>query len=65
MERSTENAELVAFITPIVVQNDEEVQNLNEPYRQRLEDLRRQLNQLKDDDKPEKPSEEDSSWYGD
>ncbi|XHC26453.1 MAG: secretin N-terminal domain-containing protein [Phycisphaerales bacterium] len=65
VERSTENAELVAFITPIVVQNDEEVQNLNEPYRQRLEDLRRQLNQLKDDDKPEKPSEEDSSWYGD
>ncbi len=66
VERSTENAELVAFITPIVVQNDTEVENLNEPYRKRLDDLRRQLNQLQDDDDtPSLQPEGDSSWHGD
>jgi general secretion pathway protein D len=48
-ERSTENAELVAFITPIVVQNGEEVDRLNQPFRERLDDLREQLNQLREE----------------
>ena len=72
-ERSTENTELVAFITPVVVQNDAEVEELNEPFRQQLEDLRRQLNQLQDEKAEENaeesessdPAEEDSSWYDD
>ncbi|MFG0293742.1 MAG: type II secretion system protein GspD, partial [Phycisphaerales bacterium JB050] len=47
-ERSVENAELVAFITPIVVQNDEELEKLNEPFRDRLENLRQQLNDVRE-----------------
>lgn len=66
-ERRTENAELLAFITPIVVQNDPEVNDLNAPYRERLDDLRRQLNQIRGDsdrDLPEgAPPPGSSSWH--
>lgn len=37
------NTELVAFITPIVVDNPDEVRDLNQPFRDRLDQLREQL----------------------
>jgi general secretion pathway protein D len=46
IETSVENTELVAFITPIVVDNDvdpEGMDRINEPYRNRLDELREQL----------------------
>lgn len=64
-ERSVENAELVAFITPIVVQNNTEVEELNQPFRERLDDLRRQLNQLREDAGSDSltPIGGSSEWY--
>lgn len=68
-ERRTENAELLAFITPIVVQNDADADDLNAPYRERLEDLRQQLNQIrKDSDQLTpigEPDPRNGSWYED
>jgi len=66
-ERRVENAELVAFITPIVVQNNTEVEELNVPFRERLDELRRQLNQVRDEDTaPLTPiGGSSSSWHGD
>ncbi|HBS28676.1 MAG TPA: hypothetical protein DEB06_04310, partial [Phycisphaerales bacterium] len=37
------STELVAFITPIVVDNPDEVRDLNQPFRQRLDELRKEL----------------------
>lgn len=42
-EKTKSNTELVAFITPHVVGSTEELDNLNAPYRGRLEELRKQL----------------------
>ncbi len=42
-ERTKSNTELVAFITPHVVDNPDELDLLNNPYRQRLEELREEL----------------------
>jgi type II secretory pathway component GspD/PulD (secretin) len=42
-ERSKTNTELVAFITPVVVNNREESDRLNDPLRRRLNDLRDHL----------------------
>jgi type II secretory pathway component GspD/PulD (secretin) len=42
-EKRTENTELVAFITPRVVRNDAELRDVNEPFRERLEQLRERL----------------------
>lgn len=42
-ERSKTNTELVAFITPVVVNNREESDRLNDPLRKRLGDLRDHL----------------------
>jgi len=39
----TINTELVAFITPTVVENDEEVSRMNAPFLERLRQLRRSL----------------------
>jgi len=66
-ERRTENAELLAFITPIVVQNDADANDLNAPYRERLEDLRRQLNQVRDENEAPigSPPPGNSSWHED
>lgn len=67
-ERRTENAELLAFITPIVVQNDADANDLNAPYRERLEDLRRQLNQVREGSENLSPIGEptgSSSWHED
>ncbi len=43
-ETSTEKTELVAFITPYVIENQEDLQRVNSPYLSRLEALRNQLN---------------------
>ncbi|PKL33851.1 MAG: hypothetical protein CVV40_00315 [Planctomycetes bacterium HGW-Planctomycetes-2] len=43
VEDTTKNTELVAFITPIVVDNPEEVRDLNGPFIERLDQLREQL----------------------
>lgn len=40
VEREVSSSELVAFITPLVVDNDEAMQRVNDPYRQRLNTLR-------------------------
>ncbi len=42
-ERTKTNTELVAFITPVVVNNREESDRLNDPLRRRLNDLRDHL----------------------
>ncbi len=42
-ERTTTNTELVAFITPTVVDGTGELDSLNRPYRGRLEELREEL----------------------
>jgi general secretion pathway protein D len=39
-EKAKENTELLIFITPVVVENTEANDAVNEPYRQRLEELR-------------------------
>ncbi len=53
--RSTTNTELVAFITPIVVENYGEVEELNEPMRERLDDMRNELME----DAPQGPVDQD------
>ncbi|MGI9014609.1 MAG: type II secretion system protein GspD [Phycisphaerales bacterium] len=57
VENQTTRSELIAFITPIVVDNPSENDSLNEPFRHRLEDLQRPLKeQLRH------PSETDHVW---
>ncbi len=52
-ERTKTTSELVAFITPIVVNNRSESDRINDPYRERLGELRRELPQRPDiDGKP-------------
>jgi type II secretion system protein D len=52
-ERTRTTSELVAFITPIVVNNRSESDRVNDPYRDRLGELRRELPQRPDlDAKP-------------
>ncbi len=43
IDKQETRTELVAFITPIVVDNPEEAATVNEPYRQRLEVLKSEL----------------------
>ena len=43
-ETETEKTELVAFITPYVIENEEDLRRVNGPYLSRLESLREQLN---------------------
>lgn len=45
IDKSERRTELVAFITPIVVDNPTEVNDLNEPFRQRLDVLRQSVGQ--------------------
>lgn len=40
VEKEVSSSELVAFITPLVVHNDESMHEINAPYRQRLNTLR-------------------------
>lgn len=49
-ERSVEQTELVAFITPRVVQNEDDLNRVNESFRRRLDELRRQLGVQTDDE---------------
>ena len=42
-ETEVRRTELVAFITPIVVDNPTEVQDLNKPFQERLEELRDEI----------------------
>ncbi len=54
-EKSKTNTELVAFITPHVIGGSEDLDDLNRPYRDRLDQLREELGadierQLDDDD---------------
>jgi len=42
-EQTTSNTELLVFITPIVVVNTDDNDSLNAPYRERLDQLRKQL----------------------
>lgn len=64
VERVKTNTELVAFITPIVVENRSELQNSNSRDRQRLDELRNQLrptlekvDPLRDPKNPDRPAE--------
>lgn len=50
-EKSTKSTELLVFITPIVVENPDERQKLNEPYHDRLQQMRLKL------EGPTKPGE--------
>lgn len=50
IDKEERRTELVAFITPIVVDNPEEAAEVNEPYRQRLDVLKSEL-----DDEIQKP----------
>jgi len=43
MEKSIVNTELVAFITPLVVDNETRMNEVNQPYRTRLGTLRQEL----------------------
>lgn len=43
IEKTVTKTELVAFITPLVVDNTEQIEDLNKPFRDRLEVLREQL----------------------
>jgi type II secretion system protein D len=56
--RSSTNTELVAFITPVVVENEEEIESLNQPYRDRLFELREELTE----DAPTGPIDQDIIW---
>jgi len=42
-DKSRTDAELLIFITPIVVENPEEREKMNAPYKDRLDELRKQL----------------------
>ncbi len=42
-EKTKKNSELLVFITPIVVENPEEADEVNSPYRQRLEERKNAL----------------------
>ncbi len=42
-EKAVRNTELLVFITPIVVTNTEQNEQLNMPYRERLDELKKQL----------------------
>ncbi|MCC6971980.1 MAG: hypothetical protein IT434_17350 [Phycisphaerales bacterium] len=54
-EKSVKSTELLVFITPIVVENPEERQKLNEPYQDRLNQMRLRL---QDPEKEGKGAEE-------
>ncbi|MEM1424137.1 MAG: secretin N-terminal domain-containing protein, partial [Planctomycetota bacterium] len=43
-ETETEKTELVAFITPFVIENQEDLERVNSPFLSRLEALREELN---------------------
>jgi len=43
IEKGTEQSELLVFITPAVVDNPKSSERLNQPYRDRLDQLRKQL----------------------
>lgn len=49
-EKSMERTELVAFITPRVVQSEVDLDRLNEGFRRRLEELRQELGVQTDDE---------------
>lgn len=58
-EQSTRQTELVAFITPIVVENSQDLNRVNEPYRERLKILQEQLlpeNRLRNTEDPDADS---------
>lgn len=54
IERTKSKTELVAFITPIVMENQDEVESTSAPDRQRLEELREELQR---DPKLKKPKQ--------
>ena len=56
--RSTTNTELVAFITPIVVENPSEMDDINKQPRDRLEELREMLRE----DEATGPVDQDIIW---
>lgn len=43
IDKSERRTELVAFITPAVIDNPEQAGGINEPYRRRLEEVRKEL----------------------
>jgi type II secretion system protein D len=47
IEKIKTRTELVAFITPVVVNNPTEMKQLNEPARKRLEELRQEMGELR------------------
>lgn len=56
-EKSKVQKELLVFVTPIVVENTTALDEVNKPYRERLNQLRNELN----GDEPSKPADSDSS----
>lgn len=44
-DKTKKNTELLVFITPVVIENPEEADQVNTPYRQRLEERRKELEQ--------------------
>ncbi len=49
-DRSTTNTELVAFITPQVVESERDLDEVNQPFRERLESLRENLDEPGEND---------------
>lgn len=72
-EKSVKSTELLVFITPIVVENPEERQKLNEPYQERLNQMRLRLQdpekegkgaEESDESKPKKKTAQDFGYDG-
>jgi general secretion pathway protein D len=61
VEQRTINTELVAFITPSVVRSQSELNAVNEPFRQRLNQLRDRLEQDIEESDPEADLSPDES----
>ncbi|HVZ94077.1 MAG TPA: hypothetical protein VG797_06165, partial [Phycisphaerales bacterium] len=62
IEKTKTNTELVAFITPFVIDNETRMDELNEPFRERLGELRNQLGQP--GETPETPPKEPGTHPG-
>lgn len=55
IEKTKTNTELVAFITPFVVDNPERLDEINDPFRRRLGELRQELGQPAEEPEPTVP----------